>query len=92
MTILTTDRVLVDGKMLLQRWFPRTVELFHEERLRLETWRTGAAYHRWTDRGRENGAAPLVFPLSAHRLKATERVAMRVPSLDVQLLCADVHM
>ncbi|GBP93877.1 hypothetical protein EVAR_56686_1 [Eumeta japonica] len=54
MTVLTTDRVLVDGKTVLQCWFPRTVELFDEERHRLETWRTGAAYHRSTDRGREN--------------------------------------
>ncbi|GBP93834.1 hypothetical protein EVAR_91973_1 [Eumeta japonica] len=54
MTVLTTDRVLLDGKTVLQCWFPRTVELFDEERHRLETWRTGAAYHRSTDRGREN--------------------------------------
>ncbi|GBP93880.1 hypothetical protein EVAR_56689_1 [Eumeta japonica] len=54
MTVLTTDRVLVDGKTVLQCWFPRTVELFDEERHRLETWRTGVAYHRSTDRGREN--------------------------------------
>ncbi|GBP93390.1 hypothetical protein EVAR_65976_1 [Eumeta japonica] len=55
-----TDRVLVDGETLLKCWFPRTVELFDEVRHRLETWRTGAAYHRSTDRGRENGTAALV--------------------------------
>ncbi|GBP46151.1 hypothetical protein EVAR_26597_1 [Eumeta japonica] len=53
MTVLTTDRVLVDIKTLLQFWFPRTVELFDEEQHRLETWRTGAANHRSTDRGRK---------------------------------------
>ncbi|GBP82050.1 hypothetical protein EVAR_32151_1 [Eumeta japonica] len=37
MTVLTTDRVLVDIKTLLQFWFLRTVELFDEERHRLET-------------------------------------------------------
>ncbi|GBP97587.1 hypothetical protein EVAR_65919_1, partial [Eumeta japonica] len=41
----------------------RSVELFNEERHRLETWRTGAAYHRSTDRGRENGVAALVSKL-----------------------------
>ncbi|GBP98407.1 hypothetical protein EVAR_65296_1 [Eumeta japonica] len=61
MTVLTTNRVLVDVKTLLQFWFPRTMELFDEERHRLETWRTGATYHRSTDRGRENGAATLNF-------------------------------
>ncbi|GBP63741.1 hypothetical protein EVAR_8738_1 [Eumeta japonica] len=59
-TVLTTDRVLVDIKTLLQFWFLRTVELFDEERHRLETWRTGAANHRSTDRERENGATALV--------------------------------
>ncbi|GBP32474.1 hypothetical protein EVAR_24638_1 [Eumeta japonica] len=63
MTVLTTDRVLVDIKTLLQFWFPSTVELFDEEQHRLETWRTGAANHRSTDRGQENSAAALV---SAH--------------------------
>ncbi|GBP74343.1 hypothetical protein EVAR_84395_1 [Eumeta japonica] len=53
MTVLTTDRVLVDIKTLLQFWFPRTVELFDEEQHRLETWRTGAANHRSTDRGQK---------------------------------------
>ncbi|GBP23843.1 hypothetical protein EVAR_86220_1 [Eumeta japonica] len=52
--------VHIHGKTLLQCWFPSTVELFDEERHRLETWRTGAVYHRSTDRGRENGAAALV--------------------------------
>ncbi|GBP50247.1 hypothetical protein EVAR_88083_1 [Eumeta japonica] len=60
MTVLTTDRVLVDIKTLLQFWFPRMVELFDEEQHRLETWRTGAANHRSTDRGQENSAAALV--------------------------------
>ncbi|GBP14391.1 hypothetical protein EVAR_92381_1 [Eumeta japonica] len=52
--------VQTHGKTVQRRWFPPTVELFDEERLKLETWRTGAAYHRSTDRGRENGAAALV--------------------------------
>ncbi|GBP66040.1 hypothetical protein EVAR_37687_1 [Eumeta japonica] len=75
MTVLTTDRVLVDIKTLLQFWFLRTVELFDEERHRLETWRTGVANHRSIDRGRENGAAVLVsahvelFDEERHRLE-----------------------
>ncbi|GBP59428.1 hypothetical protein EVAR_80755_1 [Eumeta japonica] len=39
------------------------VELFDEERHRLETWRRGAVNHRSIDREREKGAATLV---SAH--------------------------
>ncbi|GBP96802.1 hypothetical protein EVAR_70640_1 [Eumeta japonica] len=61
--LLIIARLAVDEKTVQRRWFPRTVEVFDEERHRLETWRTGAAYHRSTGRGRENGAAALV---SAH--------------------------
>ncbi|GBP32428.1 hypothetical protein EVAR_81235_1 [Eumeta japonica] len=61
--LLIIARLAVDEKTVQRRLFPRTVELFNEERYRLETWRTGAAYHRSTGRGRENGAAALV---SAH--------------------------
>ncbi|GBP48873.1 hypothetical protein EVAR_98057_1 [Eumeta japonica] len=45
----STDR---DKKTVQWRWFPRTVELFDEERYRLETWRNGAAHHRSTHYGR----------------------------------------
>ncbi|GBP12484.1 hypothetical protein EVAR_10165_1 [Eumeta japonica] len=49
--LLIIARLTVDEKTVQRRWFPRTVELFDEERHRLETWRTDAAYHRSTDRG-----------------------------------------
>ncbi|GBP90652.1 hypothetical protein EVAR_65068_1 [Eumeta japonica] len=61
--LLIIVRLIVDKKTVQRRWFPRTVELFDKERHRLETWRTGAANHRSTDRGQENSAAALV---SAH--------------------------
>ncbi|GBP75237.1 hypothetical protein EVAR_45436_1 [Eumeta japonica] len=61
--LLIIVRLIVDKKTVQQRWFPRTVELFDKERHRLETWRTGAANHRSTDRGQENSAVALV---SAH--------------------------
>ncbi|GBP74384.1 hypothetical protein EVAR_80138_1 [Eumeta japonica] len=125
MTVLTTDRVLVDIKTLLQFWFLRTVELFDEERTdlrlgvralliiarltanektaalvsahvelfdeerhRLETWRTGAANHRSTDRERENGAAALVsahvelFDEERHRLETWRTGAANHRSTD----------
>ncbi|GBP57944.1 hypothetical protein EVAR_40804_1 [Eumeta japonica] len=56
-------RLTVDEKKVQRRWFPRTVEVFDEQRHRLETWRTGAAYRCSTDRGREKDAAALI---SAH--------------------------
>ncbi|GBP37076.1 hypothetical protein EVAR_19205_1 [Eumeta japonica] len=61
--LLIIARLTVDEKTVQRRWFPRKVELFDEERHRLETWRTGAAYHRSTECGRENGAAALVSAL-----------------------------
>ncbi|GBP83114.1 hypothetical protein EVAR_61274_1 [Eumeta japonica] len=77
MTVLTMDRVLVNGKTLPQCWFPRTVELFDEERHRLETGRTGAAYHRSTDRGRENGAVVLVSEHAIRRGHVRRSIAAR---------------
>ncbi|GBP77835.1 hypothetical protein EVAR_34378_1 [Eumeta japonica] len=49
--LLIIARLTVDHKTVQRCWFPCTVELFDEERHRLKTWRTGAAYHRSTDRG-----------------------------------------
>ncbi|GBO99406.1 hypothetical protein EVAR_616_1 [Eumeta japonica] len=74
-TLLIIARLTVDKKTVQRRWFPRTVELFDEERHRLETWHTGAAYHRSTDRGQENGAAAWfpstveLFDEERHRLQ-----------------------
>ncbi|GBP45681.1 hypothetical protein EVAR_35949_1 [Eumeta japonica] len=70
--LLIIVRLIVDKKTVQRRWFPRTVELFDEERHRLETWRTGAANHRSTDRGQENSAAALV---SAHGGTLRQRTA-----------------
>ncbi|GBP21111.1 hypothetical protein EVAR_11142_1 [Eumeta japonica] len=58
--LLIIARLTVAEKTVQRRWFPCTVELFDEERHRLETLRTGAAHHQWTDCGRENGSAALV--------------------------------
>ncbi|GBP31373.1 hypothetical protein EVAR_13493_1 [Eumeta japonica] len=70
--LLIIVRLIVDKKTVQRRWFPRTVELFDEERHRLETWRTGAANHQSTDRGQENSAAALV---SAHGGTLRQRTA-----------------
>ncbi|GBP94470.1 hypothetical protein EVAR_67182_1 [Eumeta japonica] len=70
--LLIIVRLIVDKKTVQRRWFPRTVELFDEKRHRLETWRTGAANHRSTDRGQENSAAALV---SAHGGTLRQRTA-----------------
>ncbi|GBP61389.1 hypothetical protein EVAR_37920_1 [Eumeta japonica] len=56
---ISTDRGRENGVATRYRAFG----FFDEEQHRLETWRTGAANHRSTDRERENGAAALV---SAH--------------------------
>ncbi|GBP21943.1 hypothetical protein EVAR_7158_1 [Eumeta japonica] len=91
MTVLTTDRVLVDIKTLLQFWFPRTVELFDEEQHRLETWRTGAANHRSTDRGQENSAAALVSAHGGTLRQRTKTVQRRWFPRTVELFDKEQH-
>ncbi|GBP34625.1 hypothetical protein EVAR_19016_1 [Eumeta japonica] len=58
--LLIIARLIVDKKTVQWRWFPRTVELFDEERYRLETWRNGAAHHRSTDCGRVDALVYIV--------------------------------
>ncbi|GBP07935.1 Solute carrier family 46 member 3 [Eumeta japonica] len=85
--LLIIAQLTVDEKTVQRRWFPHTVELFDEERHKLETWRTDATDDWSTDRRPKHDVAKInkmeteYEETSIQKLKRSYRLTMEVPLL-----------
>ncbi|GBP28890.1 hypothetical protein EVAR_93534_1 [Eumeta japonica] len=86
--LLIIARLTANEKTVQRRWSPRMWNSSTKNGTDFETWRTGAANHRSTDRERENGAAALVsahvelFDEERHRLETWRTGAANYRSTD----------